>query len=143
VTKTTVELDASVDECWPQLQKLETWNDVAGLQNLRDASYDADGNLTGFTFSVDTSLGHIDGTATVKGSKPAMTITGQQKGLMIAITMVLGQAAEGSTATIEATAKATSFIAKPLAKTLNSLLDKGMGAEAAKIAARIHEQPAA
>lgn len=137
MTRTSIELVASVDDAWPQLQQLATWEGVAGIEDLEDGTHDADGNLTGFRFAMDTAVGRVKGKATVKGSKPAMTITGEQKGLAITLMIVLREADVGSTAMIDASSKATSFLAKPLELALNALLDNAIDDEAAKIAERV------
>lgn len=137
MTRTSIELIASVDDAWPQLQQLATWEGVAGIEDLVDGTHDADGNLTGFRFSMDTAVGRVNGKATVEGAKPAMTITGEQKGLAITLTVVLRQADVGCTAMIDASSKATSFLAKPLELGLNALLDNALDDEAAKIAQRV------
>ncbi len=137
MTRTSIELVASVDDAWPQLQQLATWEGVAGIEDLEDGTHDADGNLTGFRFAMDTAVGRVNGKATVVGSKPGMTITGEQKGLAITLMIVLREADVGSTAMIDASSKATSFLAKPLELALNALLDNAIDDEAAKIAERV------
>jgi len=104
---------------------------------MRDGTHDPDGNLTGFHFAMDTAVGRVNGEATVTGSKPAMTITGEQKGLAITLMVVLREADVGSTAMIDASSKATSFLAKPLELALNALLATALDDEAAKIAERV------
>ncbi len=137
MTRTSVDLVASVEDAWPQLQRLETWEGVAGIEDLRDGKHDADGNLQSFKFAMDTAVGRVDGKATVKSSKPGMTITGEQKGLAITLMVVLRQAEVGSVAMIDASSKATSFLSKPLELALNALLDNAIDDEAAKIAERV------
>ena len=137
MTQTSVDLVASVDDAWPQLQELQTWDGVAGLENLCNEAHGADGNLQGFDFSIDTSVGRVNGNTTVSSQKPAMTVTADQKGVAISLSIVLREAPVGSIAMVEASAKATSFMAKPLAKAINTLLDKGLAKEAAMLAERI------
>ena len=79
----------------------------------------------------------MNGTALVTGDKPAMTITGEQKGLAITLSVVLQESGTGSIAQIDATSKATSFLSKPLEKALNLLLDSALDGEAALIAERV------
>lgn len=42
--------DSSRDEVWAALQKPETWEGVAGVENVHDPAIDADGSLRGFSF---------------------------------------------------------------------------------------------
>ena len=137
MARTSIELIAPVDEAWPQLQQLDTWEGVAGLEDLKGGTHDADGNLTGFSFAMDTAVGRVSGEASVTGTKPAMTITGEQKGLAITLAIVLRESEVGSVAMIDASSKATSFLAKPLELGLNALLDTALDNEAAKIASRV------
>jgi len=139
MARSSVQLNASVDDAWVQLQRLETWEGVAGIENLRDASHDAEGDLSSFRFTIDTAVGRVDGRAKVDGESPTMVIVGEQKGLAITISLTLRPDDDDrSLARIEANSKATSFLSKPLELALNALLDTGLDDEAAKIADRIH-----
>lgn len=137
MTRTSVELIADVDSAWAQLQNLDTWDGVAGMENLHAATHDAEGDLSSFKFSINTAVGRVNGKASVQAEKPAMTITGEQKGLAITLTVVLKAGDVGSTAMIEAKSKATSFLSKPLEVALNALLDSALDDEAAVIAERV------
>ncbi len=140
MAKTSLDVDVSVDDAWPRLQELSTWEGVAEIENLCNATYDPKGNLTSFEFSVDTALGRVDGEASVQAKKPSMQIRGAQKGLEISIDLVLRSPAPTSTPTtimVDVSAKATSFMTKPVAITLNSLLKSGIAGEAEKIAERL------
>lgn len=137
MTRTSIELSVSAQEAWTKLQHPETWEGVAGIENLTDAQHDSAGNLTGFRFATETALGRVDGRANVEPRPPGMTIRGAEKGLEITIEVVVAEQGEVSSATIDASARSTSFLTKPLAKTLNALLDKGLDAEAAKVTERI------
>ncbi len=138
MAKTSTSLDASQDEAWTALQSLSTWEGVAGIEDLREPRFDGAGNLAGFRFAMDTALGRVDGRAKVEPRPPAMTIYGEQKGLSLTIRVVItSQSPTASTAIVEAEASATSFLSKPLAITLNALLDSAIEDEAAKIASRV------
>lgn len=137
MTRTSIELIADVDSAWTQLQDLDIWHGVAGMENLHAVTHDAEGDLSSFKFSINTAVGRVNGKASVQGEKPAMTITGEQKGLAITLSVVLKASEEGSVAMIEAKSKATSFLSKPLEKALNALLDSSLDNEAAVIAERV------
>lgn len=142
MAKTSLEAFVSVDDAWPQLQKLSTWEGVAEIEDLRDATHDKNGNLTGFHFAFDTALGRVDGVATVKAKKPSMQIRGEQKGLAISIDVVLrspNPASVPTTVMVDVSARATKFMTKPVAMTLNSLLNSAIDDEAYKIVERISE----
>ena len=138
MARTSIDLNATQDDAWAQLQQLPTWEGVAGIEDLSEAVHDAAGNLTGFRFALDTALGRVDGRATAKATKPGMTIRGAAKGLEITLTVVVAAAADTSTATVDASARSTSFLSTPLAMTLNALLENSIDDEAAKIARRIN-----
>ena len=137
MTRTSIDLTADVDSAWSQLQQIDTWHGVAGFEDLHDETHDAEGDLSSFKFSINTAVGRVNGTALVTGDKPAMTITGEQKGLAITLSVVLQESGTGSIAQIDATSKATSFLSKPLEKALNLLLDSALDGEAALIAERV------
>ncbi len=138
MTYSSVELLAPVDTAWAQLQNLQTWEGVAGMEELENDTHDSAGNLTGFSFAIDTAVGRVNGRATVRPDKPAMTITGEQRGLAITLKVMLEEADTGSIAHIDAKSKATSMFSKPLELALNALLDSALDDEAAKIAERVN-----
>lgn len=138
MARTSIELAASQDEAWTTLQLLPTWEGVAGIEDLNEARYDGAGNLVGFRFSIDTAVGRVDGRARVVPRPPAMTVEADQKGLEIVIKVVVTSGGHtASTALIDATAHPTSFLSRPLAVTLNAMLDSAIDDEAEKIASRI------
>lgn len=140
MAKTSTEAFVSIDDAWPQLQELSTWEGVAEIEDLRNATYNAKGDLTGFEFGFDTALGHVDGVATVTAKKPSMQIRGEQKGLEISIDVVLrspNPASVPTTVMVDVSARATSFMTKPVAMTLNSLLNSAIDEEAQRIADRL------
>lgn len=140
MAKTSIDAQVSLDDAWPELQKLSTWEGVAEIEDLRNATHDSKGNLTGFEFGFDTAIGRVDGVATVTAKKPSMQIRGEQKGLEISIDVVLrspNPASVPTTIMVDVSAKATSFITKPVAITLNSLLRSAIDEEAQKIADRL------
>jgi len=137
MANSTVSLNASIDSAWSQLQQLATWDGVAGMEELAEPEHDSNGDLRSFAFAITTSLGRVKGRAQVQGAKPAMTISSEQKGLLITIDLLLREADTGSLAQITATSKATSFLTKPLQVALNALLDTALDGEAAQIGERI------
>lgn len=140
MAKTSLDAFVTVDDAWPRLQELSTWEGVAEIEDLRNATHDSKGNLTGFEFAFDTAMGRVDGVATVVAKKPSMKIRGEQKGLEISIDVVLRSPNPSSTPTtimVDCSARATKFLTKPVAMTLNSLLNSAIDEEAAKIADRL------
>ena len=59
----SVRVASSPAEAWPRLQRPETWAGVAGIQEVYDAAHDADGVLTGFSFTVVAAGTRIVGKA--------------------------------------------------------------------------------
>lgn len=137
MARTTVDIDAPIGAAWSALQQLSTWEGVAGIEDLHDATHDADGHLTAFRFGMDTPVGRVHGRARVRSTPPAMVIQADQKGLEIVLRVALTSSGEKSRADVEARSKATSFFNKPLEMTLNTVLDNSIRDEAAKIASRI------
>lgn len=140
MARTSIDLNTTQEHAWAQLQYLETWEGVAGIEDLSDAEHDAAGNLAAFRFAVDTALGRVGGRATAAAKKPGMTIRGAAKGLEITLSVVLIAAVNASKATVDASARSTSFLSTPLAMTLNALLDNSIDGEAEKIARRINQR---
>ncbi len=145
MAKTSVLLNASVDDAWPQLQQLATWEGVAGIGDLNSARYGDNGDLSSFRFVMDTPVGNVNGSAAVEARKPVMTITANEKGLRITIqvglradTTPVGDTNDtNSVADVETSVKSTSLLSKPLERTLSALLASSIDDEANKIARRI------
>ena len=138
MAKTTVEVDVALDDAWPQLQDLATWEGVAGIEDLHDATFDDDGNLASFNFAMETIVGRVEGTTSVEAERPVMTISADEKGLRIMLRIELAEAGDDAiTAEVEAKSKATGLLSKPLAVTLNALLEASIDDEAAKIVDRL------
>jgi hypothetical protein len=138
MARTSIELHASQAEAWTALQNLETWEGVAGIEDLREPQHDSTGNLIGFRFAMDTAVGRVNGRARVEPRKPGMTIRAEQKGLELTIQIVVTETgSDSSSAIVDAHSLATSFLSKPLSMTLNAVLDNAIDGEAAKIAGRI------
>ncbi len=137
MARTAVTITTSLDDAWTSLQRLTTWEGVAGIEDLREPRHDPIGNLTSFRFAMDTAMGRVDGRAKVASARPGMTIRTEQKGVQITLHVVLKQVGEQNWADVDAHARATSFFTKPIEMTLNALLDNSIDDEAATIAARL------
>ncbi len=136
----SLDADVALDDAWPQLQQLSTWEGVAEIEDLQNPTHDSNGDLTGFEFAFDSPMGRVDGVATVEATKPSMKILGEQKGLEISIDVVLrstNSASVPTTVMVDVSARATSFMTKPVAMTLNSLLRSTIDQEAQKIVDRL------
>ncbi len=137
MARTTIEVAAPIHDAWRALQRLSTWEGVAGIGDLHDPTHDADGDLSSFCFAMDTPVGRVAGRADVRAESPRMQVLATEKGLRITLTVELSSRNGGSTATVEARADSTSFLSKPLALTVGAVLESSIEEEAAKIASRI------
>ncbi len=137
MARTSIDIPTSVDQAWAGLQLLPTWEGVAGIEDLRAPELDPVGNLLAFRFAMNTALGRVNGRANVQSNKPGMTVLAEQKGIAITVQVVLLGNGESTMASVEARAKATSFMSTALVIPLNALLENSIESEAAKIGRRM------
>lgn len=141
----TLRIDQPLDVVWERLQRLATWEGIGGMDRLRDATHRPDGTLKHFRYSLDTPVGTVDDDAEVvpdqrTPSSRSMHVTTETKGLAVTIDLHMRQANPDPTATIAEfaiDARATNFLAKPLASTLRHTLESGIDREGERMVQRL------
>ena len=137
----TLRVDRPLPEVWAQLQKLETWEGVGGMDELRSPRYDPDGSLTRFEYSLDTPIGTVRDTADVSSDagdrRCAMHVRTDTKGLRVTIDVELVAAGDTTEANITLDASAANFLTKPLAATLRHTLESGIDRETERMRSRL------
>lgn len=141
----TLAIDRSVDEIWPLLQRLETWEDIGGMHDLRDARVDRNGDLEGFAFSIETPIGDIRDDAAVTTNRPdrpgdgaSLTAVADSKGIRVTVSLSLTPNGDASTvADFSIEGRSTSFLTRPLVGTLRDTLESGIDREGARLVERL------
>ncbi len=142
----TLVIDRSIEEIWPLLQRLDTWEDIGGMHDLRDPKVDDAGNLTGFAFSIETPIGDIRDRADVttdppddgRGSPASLTAVADSKGIRVTVSLSLTPTDDATTtAEFSIEGRSTSFLTKPLVGTLRDTLESGIDREGARLADRL------
>lgn len=148
----TLVIDRPIDEIWPLLQQLETWEGIGGMHDLRDARVDADGDLTRFAFSIETPIGDIRDDAAVTTQRPngehataSLRAVADSKGIRITVSLALTETGSGegheTTAEFSIDGRSTSFLTKPLVGTLRDTLESGIDRESARLVERLASSP--
>lgn len=138
----TLQIDHSIDEIWPTLQKLETWEGIGGMRDLRDGRWDDDGELTRFGFSIETPLGDIkdDADVTTSHSDDAASLhaVADSKGIRVDVVLELSAHDGGTRAEFSIDGKSTSFLTKPLVGALRDTLESGIEREGKRLVERLN-----
>lgn len=137
----TITIASSLDELWPVLQRLETWEGLGGMRELGDATWDPDGDLASFAFAIDTPLGLIRDRADVTANRPSLQAVADSKGIAVDVALDLapGDHEDSTTVSFSIDGRSTSFLTRALVGTLRSTLDNGIDGEAETLHARLSE----
>ncbi len=138
----TLHLDRPLADVWKRLQEISSWEGVGGLTDLRQPHHDAEGNLSSFSFSIETPLGTIrDQARVISDALHGMTVVAEAKGLEVAVNLKLtAKSPSTTTAEFDIEARSTNFLSRPLAGTLRHTLESSIDREARKMTDRL-EQP--
>lgn len=146
-------IDRTIDEIWPALQLLATWEGIGGMRDLRGVAWNEAGDLVGFAFSIETPLGTIDDRADVESEPPtASEVRGStvatlhavadSKGVRIDVTVELSDVeTEGTAVEFSIEGRSTSFLTKPLVGALRETLESGIDREGQRLADRLLVAP--
>lgn len=98
---------------WGALQKPATWAEIGGVEAVDGAVYDADGNLTGFTFAATVGGRRYPGKAQVATSTPphSMTVDIDTSELAGSITVDLAPPSDPDQVLVQLAVRPRSFLA--------------------------------
>jgi hypothetical protein len=68
--RATASTSAPLDAAWSALQRPETWEGIAGVDDITDAAHDEHGHLTGFVFAATVGGFRYPGRSKVIGASP-------------------------------------------------------------------------
>lgn len=117
----------SVEQAWGALQKPETWGRIGGVNRIENATFDHEGNLTGYRFVVDIAGTAYRGTA-LRGQwdpphRMAMAIDSEQ--LTGQINVEISSVPSGTEVTVEMAMEPAGFFGSMLFPVLTNAVAKG------------------
>ena len=71
----TAVASASPEAAYASLQHADTWESIAGVDEVSDPRHDEEGRLLGYRFTVEVGGRRYPGTAVVTGSEPPHSMT--------------------------------------------------------------------
>ncbi|MEX1044043.1 MAG: hypothetical protein WD532_11105 [Acidimicrobiia bacterium] len=135
----TATTTATPAEAWTSLQRPETWEGIAGVDDVTDATHDDGGHLEAFLFSVTVGGKRYRGQARVAGAiQPvSMQLDLETSELIAVIEVALGQTESGTDVSIDLTVRTRSFLAGMFFSAIADAVGRGLPAATAAFAARL------
>ncbi len=132
-----VEVNRALPEVWAELQRLETWEGLGGMHDLRDGKWDDAGDLRSFAFSIETPLGNIRDRAKVTANQPLLGAIADTKGISVEVELTLAPAGQATQINFSIDGRSTSFLTRALVGALKATLENGIDEEAATLVRRL------
>ena len=106
-------LPVAPEEAWGALQNPVTWASIGGVDAVGSATFDVDGNLSGFTFAATVAGRRYPGNASVASSTPprSMTVDIDTSELLGRITVHLAPPSDPERVTVRLAVRSRSFMA--------------------------------
>jgi carbon monoxide dehydrogenase subunit G len=130
---------ASQDEVWKQLQDPQTWQGLAGVEEVFDAHHDPDGLLTAYRFRVAAASQIYEGSATtVEATNPSnMAIDIVTSEVTGRISTTLSETAEGIAVNVHVALRSKGFLATLFFPVISQALGNGLPQQVDAFAARL------
>lgn len=137
----TVEAPATSDEAWQQLQNPETWEGLAGVEEVFDVHHDAAGVLTAYRFRATAASQVYEGTAkTVESSNASrMVIDIATSEVTGRITTSLQPTDGGVEVTVKVTLRSKGFLSTLFFPVISQAVGSGLPTQVDAFAARLAE----
>ena len=130
---------ANRDEVWQQLQDPQTWQGLAGVEEVFDAHHDPDGLLTAYRFRVAAASQIYEGSATtVEAENPSsMAIDIVTSEVTGRITTTLSETADGVAVKVHVALRSKGFLATLFFPVISQALGNGLPEQVNAFAARL------
>lgn len=135
----TAATPATPAEAWIALQRPETWEGIAGVDDVTGAAHSDEGLLTAFLFAVTVGGMRYRGQAGVTRAVQAefMQLDLETSELIAVIEVGLGHAESGTDIQIDLTVRTRSFLAGMFFSAITEAIGKGLPAATEAFAARL------
>ncbi|MEX2279164.1 MAG: hypothetical protein WEA76_03645 [Acidimicrobiia bacterium] len=135
----TAATTATPAEAWTSLQRPETWEGVAGVDDVTNATHTDEGQLAGFLFTVTVGGMKYRGQASVaRVVQPEfMRLDLETSELIAVIEVALGHAESGTDVRIDLTVRTRSFLAGMFFSAIADAIGRGLPAATEAFAGRL------
>jgi carbon monoxide dehydrogenase subunit G len=119
---------ASIADAWSGLQRAETWEGVAGVDDVTGATHGSDGQLTGFGFAATVSGLRYPGQATIaSANRPdQMRLELTTSEMTATIEVALTPAGERTRVLVDLTVTSRSFLAGMFFPSIAAAIGRGL-----------------
>lgn len=126
-------------EAWTSLQRPETWEGIAGVDDVTGATHDDDGHLTAFLFAVTVGGIRYRGRASVARAIQAefMQLDLETSELIAVIEVTLGHTDSGTDVSIDLAVRTRSFLAGMFFSAIAAAVGRGLPAATEAFAGRL------
>lgn len=130
------------DAAWRALQRSETWEGIAGVEDIRDAQHTPTGELHGFSFAVLVGGKAYQGTARVAAAIPTehLRLDLDTTEVTATVDVHLRDANGGTEIRIELEARARSFLAGMFFSTIAATIGRGLPTATEDFARRLADR---
>jgi hypothetical protein len=130
---------ASIDDAWSALQRAATWEGVAGVDDVTDATHDADGQLTGFGFAGTVSGLRYPGQAAIASANPPddMRLELTTSEMSATIDLRLTASGDGTRVLVDLTVTSRSFLAGMFFPSIAAAIGRGLPTAVENFATRL------
>lgn len=136
----TAATPATLTEAWASLQRPETWEGIAGVDDVTGATHSDEGLLTAFLFAVTVGGMRYRGQASVaQAVQPDfMHLDLETSELTAVIEVALDQTDSGTGVRIELTVRSRSFLAGVFFSAITDAVGRGLPAATEAFAGRLN-----
>jgi len=119
---------ASLDDAWSALQRADTWEGIAGVDDVTDSAHGADGQLTGFGFAATVSGLRYPGQAAVASASPPNDMRLELTTSEMSATIDVRLTASGETTRVQValTVTSKSFLAGMFFPSIAAAIGRGL-----------------
>ena len=130
---------ASIDDAWSALQRPDTWEGIAGVDDVTDATHDADGQLISFGFAGTVSGLRYPGQAAIASASPPneMRLELTTSEMSATIDVRLTAPGEGTRVHVELTVSSSSFLAGMFFPSIAAAIGRGLPVTVENLATRL------
>lgn len=130
---------ASIDDAWSALQRADTWEGIAGVDDVTDATHDADGQLTGFAFAATVRGLRYPGQGAIASASPPdemkLELTTSEMSATIDVRLIA--AVEGTRVLVDLTVTSRSFLAGMFFSSIATAIGRGLPTTVENFATRL------
>ncbi len=118
----------SLDDAWSALQRADTWEGIAGVDDVTDPTHGVDGQLTGFGFAATVSGLRYPGQAAVASASPPNEMRLELTTSEMSATIDVRLTASGETTRVQValTVTSKSFLAGMFFPSIAAAIGRGL-----------------